>query len=126
MADFGIAKTNFSYKLQSGQGNLSEIFDDNTEQTSQPNNSYKLIKLLGVNIVKNALLIFDTFAFNNLKKTFPNLQSISHFLDKDYLGGFDINITGDGGNLSAQQKLAIAISFLNKLEVEIKGNIPNM
>ena len=123
MADFGIAKTNFSYKLQSGQGNLSEIFDDNTEQTSQPNNSYKLIKLLGVNIVKNALLIFDTFAFNNLKKTFPNLQSISHFLDKDYLGGFDINITGDGGNLSAQQKLAIAISFLNKLEVEIKGNI---
>jgi hypothetical protein len=34
-----------------------------------------------------------------------------------------INITGDGGNLSAQQKLAIAISFLNKLEVEIKGNI---
>jgi hypothetical protein len=29
MADFGIAKTNFSYKLQSGQGNLSEIFDDN-------------------------------------------------------------------------------------------------
>jgi hypothetical protein len=30
MADFGIAKTNFSYELQSGQGNLSEIFDDNT------------------------------------------------------------------------------------------------
>jgi hypothetical protein len=28
MADFGIAKTNFSYELQSGQGNLSEIFDD--------------------------------------------------------------------------------------------------
>jgi hypothetical protein len=39
--------------LQSGQGNLSEIFDDNTEQTSQPNKSYKLIALLGVNIVKN-------------------------------------------------------------------------
>jgi hypothetical protein len=30
---------------------------------------------------------------------------------------------GNEGNLSAQQKLAIAISFLNKLEVEIKGNI---
>jgi hypothetical protein len=43
MADFGIAKTNFSYGLQSGQGNLSEIFDDNTEQASQPNKSYKLI-----------------------------------------------------------------------------------
>jgi hypothetical protein len=37
--------------LQSGQGNLSEIFDDNTEQTNQPNNSYKLIKLLGVSKV---------------------------------------------------------------------------
>jgi hypothetical protein len=45
----------------------------------------RLIALLGVNIVKNALSIFDTFAFNNLKKIFPNLQSISHFLDKDYL-----------------------------------------
>jgi hypothetical protein len=81
------------------------LYHDNTEQTSQPNKSYRLIALLGVNIVKNALLIFDTFAFNNLKKIFPNLQSISHFLDKDYLGGFDINIMGDEGNLSAQQKL---------------------
>jgi hypothetical protein len=33
-------------ELQSGQGNLSEIFDDNTEQTSQPNKSYRLIALL--------------------------------------------------------------------------------
>jgi hypothetical protein len=32
------------------------------------------------------------------------------------LDRFDINIMGDANNLSAQQKLAIAISFLNKLE----------
>jgi hypothetical protein len=31
----------------------------------------------------------------------------------------DINIMGDANNLSAQQKLAIAISFLNKLEEKI-------
>ena len=123
MADFGIAKSNFSYELQSGKGNLSEIFNDDTEQTNKPNKSYRLIKLLGVNIIKNALLEFDTFAFNNLKKTFPNLDSISHFLDDDYLGGFDINITGDAGHLSSKQKLSIATSFLNELEAEIKGNI---
>ena len=123
MADFGIAKTNFSYELQSGKGSLSEIFDDDKKQVSKINKTYKLIELLGANIVKNALLEFDTFAFNNLKKTFPNLKSISHFLDKNYLGEFEINITGDIKNLSSQQKLAITISFLNELEVEIKGNI---
>lgn len=122
IADFGIAKTNFSYELQSGKGGLSEIFDDDIRQTSKFNKSYKLIKLLGLNIIKNALLGFDTFAFDNLKKTFPNLHSISHFLDDDYLGEFEINITGDASNLSSQQKLVIATSFLNTLEVEIKGN----
>jgi len=123
MTDFGIAKTNFSYELQSGKGNLSEIFDNNTEQANKVNKSYGLIELLGLNIIKNALLGFDTFAFNNLTKTFPNLNSIGHFLGDDYLGGFKINIAGDASNLSSKQKLAIAISFLNALETEIKGNI---
>lgn len=123
MADFGIDKTNFYYELASGKGNLNEIFNDNTKQVSKKNKAYKLTELLGVNIIKNALLGFDAFAFNNLTKTFPNLNSISHFLGDDYLGGFEINIAGDVSNLSTQQKLAIAISFLNKLEAEIKGNI---
>lgn len=123
MADFGIAKTNFSYELQSGKGSLSEIFDDNTEKTSEPNKSYGLIELLGINIIKNAMLGFDTFAFNNLIKTFPNLNSIKGFLSSDYLGKFKINITGGVSNLSSEQKLSIAFSFLNALETEIKGNI---
>lgn len=123
MADFGIAKTNFSYELQSGKGRLSEIFDNHTEQTKKANKSYPLIELLGLNIVKNALLDFNALTFNHLKKTFPNLDSINHFLGDDYLGGFEINILGDADNLSSKQKLAIATSFLNKLEAEIKGNI---
>ncbi len=122
MADFGIAKTNFSYELQSGKGSLNEIFDDDTKQADKANRSYGLIELLGVNIIKNALLGFDTFAFNSLIKTFPNLNSIKDFLGGDYLGGFKINITGDASNLSSEQKLAIANSFLNALEAEIKGN----
>ena len=123
ISDFGIAKTNFSYELQSGKGNLIEIFDNETQQDNKANKSYKLIELLGVNIIKNALLEFDTFAFNNLKKTFPNLDSINHFLADDYLGGFEINITGDIKNLPSKQKLSIAIVFLNKIEAEIKNNI---
>lgn len=123
IADFGIVKTNFSYELASGKGNLSEIFDDDTRQVSKTDKDYKLTGLLGLNIIKNALLGFDTFAFNNLKKYFPYLDSINHFLGGDYLGGFEIKIVGDTDNLPAQQKLAIAISFLNKLETEIKGNI---
>lgn len=123
MADFGIAKTNFCYELQSGKGSLSEIFDNDTEQTNKANKSYPLIELLGLNIVKNALLDFNTLTFNHLKKTFPNLDSINHFLGDDYLGGFEINIMGDTDNLSSKQKLTIATSFLNKLEAEIKGNI---
>ena len=123
IADFGIAKTNFSYELENGKGNLSEIFDNEIEQADKKNKSYKLTKLLGFNIIKNALLEFDTFALNSLKKYFPDLDSINHFLGDDYLNIFEINIMGDADNLSSKQKLLIAISFLNALEVEIKGNI---
>jgi type III restriction enzyme len=126
IADFGIAKTNFAYELASGKGNLSGIFDDNTKQVDKKNKTHKLIELLGENIIKNALLEFNTFAFNNLQKYFPNLNSISHFLDDDYLGKFEIIIERDKSDISdltAKQKLNIAISFLNALEDEIKNNI---
>ncbi|MDC9715324.1 MAG: type III deoxyribonuclease, partial [Gammaproteobacteria bacterium] len=123
IADFGIAKTNFYYELASGKGSLSEVFDDNEKQETKKNKSYNLIELLGQNIIKNALLKFDKFTFNNLKKPFENLQSINEFLGENYLGKFEIDIQGDASQLTSKQKLAIAISFLNTLENEIKGNI---
>jgi type III restriction enzyme len=123
MADFGIAKTNFTYELASGKGSLNEIFNDDIKPVNKKNKTYKLTELLGANIIKNALLEFDTFVFNNLQKYFPNLNSISHFLDDDYLGKFEIDIKGDISDLTTKQKLNIAISFLNTLENEIKNNI---
>ncbi len=121
--DFGIKKSNFSYELASGKGNLLEVFDDNSEQKNKKTNVRNLLELLGVNILKNAFLKFDTFAFANLKIPFPNLKSINNFLSEDYLGKFEIDIIGNISNISTENKLNIAISFLNALEVEIKGNI---
>lgn len=122
--DFGITKYNFSYELQSGKGSLLDVLnEDSKDNNLKKIKSYNLVKLLSVNIIKNALLEFDTFAFNNLKSVFKHLDSINNFLNKNYLGKFEIDIKGDTSNLSQKIKLNIAISFLNEFEKEIKNRI---
>jgi len=122
--DFGVRKLNFHYELESGKGSLNEIFDKNKDTANNnTTRSYNLVNLLGKNILKNAMLVFDIFAFSNLKIPFENINSINDFLDDDYLGKFEIDIVGSVDALSNKNKLAIAISFLNILGVEIKENI---
>ncbi len=123
ISDFGIQKSNFCYEMENGKGSLLEIFNDAKEVTSNKKiRSYNLVNLLSKNILKNAMLMFDSFSFSNLKIPFENINSINDFFNNDYLGKFKIDISGDIDDLSSKQKLTIALSFLSALEVEIKGN----
>jgi type III restriction enzyme len=123
ISDFGIQKSNFCYEMENGKGSLLEIFNDAKEVASNKKiRSCNLVNLLSKNILKNAMLMFDSFSFSNLKIPFENINSINDFFNNDYLGKFKIDISGDIDDLSSKQKLTIALSFLSALEVEIKGN----
>ena len=121
-----LKKCNFCYELASGKGNVVDPFDENDGNSNETIGGYKeysIMNILGKNLIKNALLEFDTFAFGNLKKHFPEINSISDFLGAEYLEQFNVDIKGDTKNLSFITKLNIALSFLSELEKDIKGDI---
>lgn len=129
LKDFGIAKSNFLYELQSGKGSLVDVFQDKDEQeeSNKKTDSVNLIEFMGTNLVRNALLFNDFFEFANLTIYLPNLKSIKQFIeDEKYLKQFEIDLKGDGeslNNISIEDKLDITLEFLSVLENEMKNNI---
>ena len=125
-ADFGMVKTNFNYDIHSGKGALIDVFDNQEDRQKTCKNDENFINLVGVNIVKNAILSNDFFSFANLKKSFPNLPSINEFISSnDYMAQLGITISNKTDDLQPKIKLNIALSVLNILQQEIKGNITN-
>ena len=125
-ADFGMVKTNFNYDVHSGKGALIDVFDNQEDMQKTYKNDENFINLVGVNIVKNAILNNDFFSFANLKKSFPNLSSINEFISSNnYMAQLGITINNKTDDLQPKVKLNIALSVLNILQQEIKGNITN-
>ena len=125
-ADFGMVKTNFNYDVHSGKGALIDVFDNQEDRQKTCKNDENFINLVGVNIVKNAILSNDFFSFANLKKSFPNLSSINEFISSnDYMAQLGITISNKTDDLQPKVKLNIALSVLNILQQEIKGNTTN-
>ncbi len=122
---FGIKKRNFEYELESGKGRLVGIFEkaDDTTVTDKKNySSHDLVSFLSENIIKNALLQFPIFTFKNLKRYFPNLQSMSDFLGQEYLANFAIDLKGNISDLSLEKKFEIALAFLTEFKKELENN----
>ncbi len=125
-ADFGMVKTNFNYDVHSGKGALIDVFDNQEDRQKTCKNDENFINFVGVNIVKNAILSNDFFSFANLKKSFPNLSSINEFISSnDYMAQLGITISNKTDDLQPKIKLNVALSVLNILQQEIKGNITN-
>jgi len=126
---FGIAKSNFTYELQSGKGSLIEVFNKKEEQEKniKKTEPVNLVNFMGFNLLKNALLFNRFFEFDNLMIYLPCLPSIKAFIeDEEYLNQFEIDIVGDiesHKNISMEVKLDIALEFLKVLENEMKSNI---
>mgnify|MGYP001128629230 CR=1 FL=1 len=127
-ADFGVSKRNFPHNLSSGFGKISGAFAKEDDQTTEKTEG-KDIKLPEIpkHIKYFALTQNPFFYFDSLQRFFPNVESLSAFIENnDYLGGLEITFYGTKSRLSEITNLDYLQSIqglLHSLEIEIKSNL---
>lgn len=127
-ADFGVSKRNFAFTLSSGSGRISSAFSKDEETTTEKTES-KDIKVSAIpkHIIRFALAQNPYFYFDSLERFFPNVESLSNFIDsKDYLGGLEITFNASKArlaNISNHDFLLAIQGLLQSIEMEIKSNL---
>jgi type III restriction enzyme len=126
--DFGVSKRNFVYTLSSGIGKMSGVFNIEEETTTDKIES-KDIKLSSIpkHIIRYALTQNPYYYFDSLERHFPNIDSLSNFIESDdYLGGLEITFNGTKTRLneiSNNEYLLAVQGLLRSIELEIKANL---
>ena len=128
-SDLGVKNSNFQHPLSSGIGRMSSAF---FELESTPSNDEvirtKDVKVSEIpnNIVRFALSQNPFFYFDNLSHYFPNVRSLSNFIDNtDYLAGLEITFSGTLKRLkeiSHFDYLQALSGLLQNIETDIKSN----
>jgi type III restriction enzyme len=128
-ADLGVKKTNYRHTLSSGAGRMSSIFFEMENPTSSDEViKTKDVKLTEIpnNIIRFALSQNRFFYFDRLSHYFPNLGSLSNFIDsKDYLAGLEITFNGTANRLKGINHfdyLQALNGLLQSIEADIKDN----
>ena len=127
-ADLGVSKRNFTHTLSSGIGRMSGVF--NTEEETTPDKiESKDIKLSAIpkHVIRFALAQNPFFYFDSLERYFPNVGSLSNFIEsKDFLGSLEITFNGSKARLAdiINNDYLFAIQgLLQSIESEIKSNL---
>jgi type III restriction enzyme len=127
-ADLGVSRHNFSYTLSSGVGRMSGVFKTEEEiETEKIESKDIALSAIPSHIVRFALTQNPFFYFAHLSRYFPNLGSISNFIDStDYLGSLEITFSGTKTRLIAithQDYLQAIQGLLQAIESDIKANL---
>lgn len=86
----------YYYTALSGKGNILNLIDDDTPNTSSIKTNLKSIKFkeIDYNIMLGAIECFEELRFDILKEKYPSLKSMREFLTSDeYLGNSNVEIT---------------------------------
>ncbi|UTC64057.1 DEAD/DEAH box helicase family protein [Treponema sp. OMZ 788] len=129
-ADLGVKTKNYRYTLSSGDGKIVSAFADSEENTNTEIKSLKSkdVKLSDIpkHIIRFALSQNPFFYFDRLSGCFPNINSLSAFIDsKDYLAGLEITFSGTAKRLNEIDHfdyLQAITGLLQNIEIEIKNN----
>jgi type III restriction enzyme len=112
------------FSLLSGASQSAKIFGFNPKILSKKIQKDFFIKSFESHVIRKALNQFPEYKFNNLTKLFPNLKSMSEFIQSDnYLGKIQVEVEGlseDVNNLSQKNKLYIVIKLLDKLSGQLQ------
>lgn len=128
-ADLGVKKTNYRHTLSSGVGRMSNAFFE--MEPTQSNDEVikpKDVKLTEIpkNTIHFALSQNPFFYFDNLSHYFPDVGSLSNFIDStDFLAGLEITYSGTADrlkNVSHFDYLQALNGLLQNIEADIKGN----
>ena len=126
--DLGVKDRNIVFKVFSGMGKETQIFDE-----IEKNGKQKVVKIkkdislsnIEEHIIKSALAKNNFFNFSSLKKYYPKLDSIKEFIKND-LNKLNITFEGtrkDLENLDNKNKLLGVLELLNQIEKQIKENL---
>lgn len=127
-ADFGVSKRNFSYTLSSGIGRMSGVFNTE-EETAMDKTESKDFKLSAIpkHVVRFALAQNPFFYFNSLERYFPNVGSLSNFIEStNYLGSLEITFNGSKtriADITNNDYLLSIQGLLQTIESEMKLNL---
>lgn len=128
-ADLGVSKRNFAFTLSSGSGRISSAFSKEEEETTTEKTESKDIKVSAIpkHIIRFALAQNPYFYFDSLERFFPNVESLSNFIDSEnYLGGLEITFNASKTRLAdiSNHDFILAIQgILQSIEMEIKSNL---
>lgn len=128
-ADLGVAKQNHRHTLSSGVGRMSSAFF----KMENPTSNDEVIKSRDIKLsdipkhtIRFALSQFPFFHFNHLTKFFPNIKSLSEFIENEnYLAGIEITFRGTPDrvkNISNFDYLQALSGLLQSIESEIKSS----
>lgn len=121
-ANFGIPK-DYPFSLRTGDSKSMRVYAEQTPSVSTEENRIirpcKLYDDFGETIVRKAMHKLTAYRFDNLQRYFPSLQSSSEFMTSAaYLRPIRVLVKGnkaDLDNLSADDKLYIAVSVLHQI-----------
>lgn len=127
-SDLNVTKRNISYTLSSGIGKMTGVFSSGDEGIVDENMEGKDIKLKEIpkHIIRYALSQNPFFYFDRLEKPFPNVGSLSNFIEsEDYLNGLEITFYGSKSRLAEitnTDYLLAVQALLQEIESDIKSN----
>lgn len=126
--DLGVSKRNISYTLSSGAGRLTGVFNSEDETSSDRIEGKDVkVSLIPKHIIRHSLSQNPFFYFDNLYKFFPNVGSLSNFIENnDYLGNLEITFNGSKNRLENINNLDYLLglqTLLQSIELEIKSNL---
>lgn len=127
-ADLGVSRRNYQFTLSSGAGRTTVALEKDKD-ASEIKTKSKDIKLSTIpkHIVRYALTQNPFFYFDSLERYFPNLGSLSDFIENaDYLGGLEVTFSGIEtriDNATNSDYLSAIGGLLQAIEAEIKSNV---
>lgn len=128
-ADLGVKKTNYRHTLSSGVGRMSSaFFEMEPTQSNDEVIKTKDVKLTEIpkNTIRFALSQNPFFYFDSLSHYFPNVGSLSNFIDStDFLAGLEITFSGTANRLKEINHfdyLQALNGLLQIIEADIKSN----
>lgn len=127
-ADLGVSKRNFTHTLSSGIGKMSGVFNTEEETTTEKIDSTDIkLSVIPKHIIRYALSQNPFFYFDSLERYFPNVGSLSNFIDStDYLGNLEITFSGSKirlADITNTDYLFSIQGLLQAIEIEIKSNL---
>lgn len=127
-ADFGVSLKNHIHMLSSGIGRMTNVFNTEEEAIGDKIESRDIkLSTLPKHVIRFALTQNPFFYFDNLEHYFPNVNSLSNFINnKDYLGSLEITFKGSEtriNNISYFDYILALQNLLQSIEIEIKFNL---